>query len=112
MNAFVRHTAALAVAGGLALSARGPVTAQQPAAAPQTPPGPAAPAAAPQEPGRGGGRGGRVNPSAVIYTERCAACHGTETATGRAPNLFDDQWGRASHDEGIAAVIADGIPQT
>ena len=28
------------------------------------------------------------------------------------PNLFDDQWVRAKDDEGIAAVIADGVPQT
>ena len=48
----------------------------------------------------------------AIYTERCAACHGTETAAGRAPNLFDDQWIRAKDDEGIARVIADGVPQT
>src|SRR5262245_36790536 len=69
---------------------------QDPAPAPRTQP-PAA--GAPQEPGRGGapgagpGRGGgRGNPSAALYTERCAGCHGTETAAGRAPNLFDDQW--------------------
>ena len=48
----------------------------------------------------------------ALYTERCAACHGTETAAGRAPNLFDDQWARAKDDEGIARVIADGVPQT
>ena len=33
-------------------------------------------------------------------------------AAGRAPNLFDDQWVRAKDDEGIARVIADGVPQT
>lgn len=53
-----------------------------------------------------------MNPMAVLYTDRCAACHGTETAAGRAPNLFDDQWTRAKDDEGIAAVIAQGVPQT
>ena len=69
----------------------------------------------PREPGRGGpgGRGGgRGNPCVALYTERCAACHGTDTAAGRAPNLFDDQWVRAKDDEGIARVIADGVPQT
>src|SRR5687768_15918489 len=82
---------------------------QQPAppqtAPPQTPPaGAGAPApGAPQAPGRG--RGGRGNQMAAVYTERCAACHGTETAAGRAPNLFDDQWVRAKDDEGIARLI-------
>lgn len=65
----------------------------------------------PSTPAPGRGRG-RVNPMAVLYTDRCAACHGTETAAGRAPNLFDDQWTRAKDDEGIAAVIAQGVPQT
>jgi glucose/arabinose dehydrogenase len=58
------------------------------------------------------GRGGRGNPIALMYTERCAACHGTETVPGRAANLFDDQWVRAKDDVGIAAVVAEGIPQT
>jgi glucose/arabinose dehydrogenase len=44
--------------------------------------------------------------------ERCAGCHGTDTAPGRAPSLFDDVWTRAKDDEGIAAVIAAGVPQT
>jgi glucose/arabinose dehydrogenase len=84
---------------------------QDPSARPQAP----APGATPQEPGRGaaGGRGGgRGNPMAALYTERCSGCHGTETAAGRAPNLFDDQWNRAKDDDGIARVIADGVPQT
>jgi glucose/arabinose dehydrogenase len=49
---------------------------------------------------------------ATLYTERCAACHGTETQAGRAPSLFDDQWTRAKDDEGIAHVIMAGVPQT
>jgi aldose sugar dehydrogenase len=62
--------------------------------------------------GRGGRGGGRGNPAVALYTERCAPCHGTETQAGRAPNLFDDQWTRAKDDEGIAAVISQGVPQT
>jgi glucose/arabinose dehydrogenase len=58
------------------------------------------------------GGGGRGNPSVALYTERCAACHGTDAQVGRAPNLFDDQWTRAKDDEGIAGVIAQGVPQT
>jgi aldose sugar dehydrogenase len=65
-----------------------------------------------QTPGAGRGRGGRGNPAAALYTERCAACHGTETASGRAPNLFDDTWARVKNDEDMVAVIANGVPQT
>jgi glucose/arabinose dehydrogenase len=54
----------------------------------------------------------RVNPTALLYEQRCAACHGTTTAPGRAPTLFDDEWTRAKDDEGIARVIAEGVPQT
>jgi aldose sugar dehydrogenase len=119
MKVHVRSAAAAALfASALTFPYSGPL-AQTPATpAPQTP-SPSTPAApAPQEPGRGaapgpGGRGGgRGNPSVALYTERCAACHGTDTAAGRAPNLFDDQWTRAKDDEGIARVIADGVPQT
>jgi len=112
MKALARHTAgAVLLAAGLFISEIVPFAFQQPPATPQ----PVAPA--PAEPGRAGvapaGRGGgRGNPAAGMYTERCAACHGTVEAAGRAPNLFDDQWTRAKDDEGIAAVIADGVPQT
>jgi aldose sugar dehydrogenase len=73
---------------------------------------------APQEAGRGtappaGGRGrGRGNPTAALYVERCAGCHGTDTAVGRAPTLFDDVWTRVKDDEGMATLIASGVPQT
>ena len=112
MKALARHTAGAALlAAGLFISEMVPFAFQQPPATPQ----PVAPA--PAEPGRAGaapaGRGGgRGNPAAGMYTERCAACHGTIEAAGRAPSLFDDQWTRAKDDEGIAAVIADGVPQT
>ena len=122
MNALVRYAAVAAIlAGGLFLPEMVPLASQQPAAAsqpqapasaaPQTPPTGAAQAPGPAGGGQGRG-GGRGNPAATLYTERCAACHGTVEAAGRAPSLFDDIWTRAKDDEGIAAVIADGVPQT
>ena len=82
----------------------------QPAQTPAPPPGPGADAG--RGPAQAQGGRGRGNPAAVLYAERCAGCHGTDTAQGRAPSLFDDQWTRAKDDEGIAAVIAEGVPQT
>jgi aldose sugar dehydrogenase len=121
MKASVRIAAAAALVA-LASAVGVPLASQQQSAPVQPPPAqppasqtPATPPATAPEPGRpgGGGRGGgRGNQMAALYTERCAACHGTETAAGRAPNLFDDQWTRAKDDIGIAAVIADGVPQT
>jgi glucose/arabinose dehydrogenase len=61
------------------------------------------------QPGAGRGRG---NPTAALYTERCAGCHGTDSMPGRAPSLFDDKWGRGSDDESIARIIHDGVPNT
>ncbi len=104
---------ALASVVDVPLASQQPAPAQPPPAQPPASAAPAAPAAgAPQEPGRGGRGGGRGNQMVALYTERCAACHGTDSAAGRAPNLFDDQWVRAKDDEGIAKVIADGVPQT
>ena len=94
------------------LASQQPAPAQPPPAQPPATAAPGAPAPGAPEAGRGGRGGGRGNPMVAIYTERCAACHGTEAAAGRAPNLFDDQWVRAKDDEGIARVIADGVPQT
>jgi glucose/arabinose dehydrogenase len=48
----------------------------------------------------------------MLYTERCASCHGTESTPGRAPTLFDNQWTRGSDDESIVANITNGIAQT
>ena len=79
----------------------------QPAAPPAQPAAPAPDA--PSAPARGRGRG---NPAAALYLERCAGCHGTETASGRYPSLFDDVWSRVKDDEGMATLIANGIPQT
>ena len=82
----------------------------QPAQTPAAPPGAGADAG--RGPAQAQGGRGRGNPAAVLYAERCAGCHGTDTAQGRAPSLFDDLWTRAKDDEGIAAVIAEGVPQT
>jgi glucose/arabinose dehydrogenase len=68
----------------------------------------AADSAAPVAP-RGGGRG---NPMAALYTERCAGCHGAGIEGGRAPSLFDDKWTRATDDEGVRQIIHDGVPGT
>ena len=57
-------------------------------------------------------RGGRGNPTASLYVERCAPCHGTDVTPGRAPTLFDDQWTRGSDDESILRNITNGIPTT
>jgi glucose/arabinose dehydrogenase len=82
------------------------VTAQNPVTvAPQGAPVPAVPPAG----GRGGGRG---NATALLFTERCAGCHGTGVAGGRAPSLFDETWTRANDDETVRAVIHDGIQGT
>jgi glucose/arabinose dehydrogenase len=67
-----------------------------------------APPAAPGQ-GRSGGRG---NPAATLYTERCAGCHGVDMGGGRAPSLFDDVWARGSDDEAIVRNIMNGIPNT
>jgi aldose sugar dehydrogenase len=89
-----------------------PAPAQPPAS--QNPPAGAPDPARGNAPARGmqSGRGGRGNPAAAVYDERCAPCHGTAAQAGRAPSLFDDQWTRAKDDEGIASVIAQGVPQT
>jgi len=112
MKAFVRSAA---TAGILSLAvfitlepARG---SQAPAPAVQNPPAPRQEPGAPAapQPGRGGGRG---NPAAALYAERCAGCHGLDIAGGRAPSLFDDVWVRVKTDEDMAAIIANGVPQT
>ena len=110
-----RTVLAAAIVFGAALSLHA-LTPQAPAAAPQNPPaGP--PTAAPSAgdppravpPGRGGGRG---NPAAALYTETCSGCHGTGLEGGRVPSLFDDKWTHATDDESMAAIIANGIPNT
>jgi glucose/arabinose dehydrogenase len=104
---------AAAIVLGAALTLHAGVT-QLPATAPQAAPAgvagearTGAPAGAPA--GRGGGRG---NPAATLFTETCAGCHGTGIQGGRVQSLFDDKWTHATDDESIAAIIANGIPNT
>jgi aldose sugar dehydrogenase len=85
-----------------------PPSTQPPSAAPPAGERGQAPPAGPGQ-GRGGGRG---NPAASLYTERCAGCHGVDMGGGRAPSLFDDVWARGSEDEAIARNIMNGIPST
>ena len=80
-------------------AAQSPVT-----TAPQGAPVPVAPAG-----GRGGGRG---NQTAALFTQLCAGCHGTGLEGGRAPTLFDDQWTRATDDQGMSRIIHEGVPGT
>jgi aldose sugar dehydrogenase len=103
---------AVAIVFGAALTLHA-LAPQAPAASPQNPPA-AAPSAgepartAPPQ-GRGGGRG---NPAAALFTETCAGCHGIGLEGGRVASLFDDKWTHATDDESIAAIIANGIPNT
>jgi glucose/arabinose dehydrogenase/cytochrome c5 len=91
-------TATAVVSPAQAVTEQNPVT-----AAPQGAPVPAAPPP--------GGRG-RGNATALLFTERCSGCHGTGLAGGRAPSLFDETWTRAKDDEGVRAIIHDGVPGT
>lgn len=58
------------------------------------------------------GRGGRVNPTATLYTETCAPCHGTGIEGGRVQTLFDDKWTHGTDDESLAKIVTNGIPST
>ena len=88
------YRAALAVA--ILVSGAG-LLAQQgaPPAAPQAPPGP--------------GRGGRPpDPQQVLFTERCAACHGSDLNGARGPSLFTKSFLESRSDEQIRQTILDG----
>jgi glucose/arabinose dehydrogenase len=61
-------------------------------------------------PGAPQGRGGRGNPTAQLFTEVCAACHGASLVAARAPSLFADKWTHGGDDESIARNIRDGFP--
>jgi mono/diheme cytochrome c family protein len=69
------------------------------------------PAGAPQTPGGGGGGRG-PGPGAPLWTENCAGCHGTVSAAGRAPNLFDDAWLAKNDDPRIVGTIKAGVTGT
>src|SRR5688572_7433187 len=66
-----------------------------------------APQGAPDQGGRMGGRGGGrdANPTAALFIEQCAGCHGTDLAGGRAPSLFSEKWLASTTDERIASAI-------
>jgi glucose/arabinose dehydrogenase len=56
------------------------------------------------------GRGGRVNPTAQLFGEVCAGCHGAAATAGpRAPSLLADKWLHGGDDEAIARNIRDGF---
>ena len=119
MQALFRHSTTtlllLAASGTATFGFQASSTPPQTPPAQQTPPAgipPDAGRAGAQTPGPGRRGGGRGNPAAALYTERCAACHGTESASGRAPSLFDDTWVRVKDDEDMVTVIANGVPQT
>jgi glucose/arabinose dehydrogenase len=100
-----------AVLGVQAMIAAGQTPQSPPSQAPpaQTPPAqPAERGAAP--PGGGQGRG-RGNQAAMLYTEQCSGCHGTDLSGGRAPSLFDETWVHGNDDETIARNIQNGFPQ-
>jgi aldose sugar dehydrogenase len=56
---------------------------------------------------------GRINPTAQMFNQVCAGCHGTAATAGpRAPSLFDDkrQWLHGVDDESLVKSIRDGFP--
>ena len=57
-----------------------------------------------------GGRGGRGNAGAMLFTATCSGCHGTPEVTGRAPSLFDQKWLDGTDDDKIANTIRHGVP--
>jgi aldose sugar dehydrogenase len=121
MNSFARCAAATGIVLYAALGILEPTLGSAQAPAPQQAPPAGQP---PQEPGRAGGPGGagpggqpargggRGNPGMLLYTERCAGCHGVDVAGGRAPSLFDDVWTRVKTDDDIARLITEGVPET
>jgi glucose/arabinose dehydrogenase/mono/diheme cytochrome c family protein len=69
----------------------------------QQPPGGAPPAAA--------GRGGRgPDPQQVVFTERCASCHGVDLSGGRAHSLFSKSFLEGSTDAQMRETILEGRP--
>ncbi len=108
---FSRPATAAAIAFGTVLTLQGFVPqGSRPRRRLRLPPRPRrASAAQRRKAGRGGGRG---NPTATLFTEICAGCHGTTITGGRAPSLFDDQWSRGADDESLARNIENGIPTT
>jgi glucose/arabinose dehydrogenase len=72
-------------------------------------------AQAPAGPAPGGGapgRGGRGNPTAPLFAEQCAGCHGSDLSGGRAHSLFDDKWLASVDDAYLTSTIKSGLPNT
>jgi glucose/arabinose dehydrogenase len=88
-----------------AVAAIGAQTPQTPAPA-QGSAGAAAPAPAG---GRGGGPGAIA---AALFTEKCAGCHGTDVAGGRAASLFDPKLLARLDDDRLVRIIRAGMPAT
>lgn len=66
-----------------------------------------APTAPPAEPARGP----RPNPTAQLFGEVCATCHGATADAGpRAQSLLADKWLHGADDESIAKNIREGFP--
>ena len=56
-------------------------------------------------------RGPRPNPTALLFGEVCATCHGATADAGpRAPSLLADKWLHGADDESIAKNIREGFP--
>ena len=110
MSSSIKTIAGLVVFLGTVLTAQAfvPQAPLGPGQNPMTATPPAAPAPVSPVPGRGG----RGNAIAMLFTERCAGCHGAGIEGGRAPSLFDDKWTRATDDEGVSKIIHDGIQGT
>ena len=101
------------VLGSVLAVAASPREAQSVAAALPQSPAPAARGAAQGPPAPAPGRGrGAANPAAMLFTEHCASCHGTDLAGGRAPSLFDEQWLATISDARMTAAILNGVPNT
>lgn len=60
--------------------------------------------------GRGRGRGG--NPSAALYAQYCAGCHGPNLQGGLATSLIDDEWKHGADDASITKTILTGVAGT
>ena len=57
-----------------------------------------------------GGEDAGPLPGALIWTDKCAGCHGTATEAGRAPRLFDEGWLARNDDARMASTIKNGVP--
>lgn len=105
MKRTTMFSGAVAIGGLGAMLVASPV--QNGAPPPGAPPGAQNPVGV-AGPARGGGRG--PNPAALLYTEKCSSCHGTDLGGGRAPSLFEEKWLGATSDEAIASAVKNGVP--